>query len=231
MNIIDIIIIAVIAVSVLYGMYRGFISSVLGIASVILSVFIATTMSGQVADTLKKNETLIRTLTYYTDAGSRIRNNDVSDLPASSLTQPMLDGLLNEVRLPDSFRSVFVEEIRKAAAEKTQKVSEILSRTIVNVSISILSFLITFLIAFLISTLLVHMIAYVFEFPVLRHLDALVGGVFGGIRGILLVFILFALVPLVMAVVPVEAVGKVISESKLAPMFDSKIIFMILNRL
>ena len=217
MNIIDIIIIAVIAVSVLYGMYRGFISSVLGIASVILSVFIATTMSGQVADTLKKNETLIRTLTYYTDAGSRIRNNDVSDLPASSLTQPMLDGLLNEVRLPDSFRSVFVEEIRKAAAEKTQKVSEILSRTIVNVSISILSFLITFLIAF--------------EFPVLRHLDALVGGVFGGIRGILLVFILFALVPLVMAVVPVEAVGKVISESKLAPMFDSKIIFMILNRL
>ena len=100
-----------------------------------------------------------------------------------------------------------------------------------NVSISILSFLITFLIAFLISTLLVHMIAYVFEFPVLRHLDALVGGVFGGIRGILLVFILFALVPLVMAVVPVEAVGKVISESKLAPMFDSKIIFMILNRL
>ena len=183
------------------------------------------------ADTLKKNETLIRTLTYYTDAGSRIRNNDVSDLPASSLTQSMLDGLLNEVRLPDSFRSVFVEEIRKAAAEKTQKVSEILSRTIVNVSISILSFLITFLIAFLISTLLVHMIAYVFEFPVLRHLDALVGGVFGGIRGILLVFILFALVPLVMAVVPVEAVGKVISESKLAPMFDSKIIFMILNRL
>ena len=83
MNIIDIIIIAVIAVSVLYGMYRGFISSVLGIASVILSVFIATTMSGQVADTLRQNETLIRTLTYYTDAGSRIRNNDVSDLPAS----------------------------------------------------------------------------------------------------------------------------------------------------
>ena len=75
------------------------------------------------------------------------------------------------------------------------------------------------------------MIAYVFEFPVLRHLDALVGGIFGGIRGILLVFILFALVPLVMAVVPVEAVGTVISESKLAPMFDSKIIFMILNRL
>ncbi|MBQ9010963.1 MAG: CvpA family protein [Clostridia bacterium] len=231
MNIIDIIIIAVIAISVLYGMYRGFISSILGIISVILSVFIASTMSGQVADTLKKNETLVRTLTYYTDAGSRIRNSEYSDLPAGSLSQSMLDNLLGQVSLPDSFRTVFVEEIRKAAAEKTQKVSEVLSRTIVNVSISILSFLITFLVAFLLSNLVVHMIAYVFEFPVLRHLDALAGGIFGGIRGILLIFILFALVPLIMAVVPVDAVGKVISESKLAPLFDSKIIFMILNRL
>ncbi len=231
MNIIDIIIIAVIAVSVLYGMYRGFISSVLGIASVIVSIFIASSLSGQVADGLRQNETLIRTLTYYTDAGSRIRNNEFSDLPAGSLTQPMIDNILSQISLPDSFRTVFLEEIRKTAAETTQNVSAVLSRTIVNVSISIISFLITFLIAFLLSTLLVHMIAYVFEFPVLRHLDALAGGIFGGIRGILLIFILFALVPLVMAVVPVDAVGKVISESKLAPMFDSRIIFMILNRL
>ncbi|MBQ8094701.1 MAG: CvpA family protein [Clostridia bacterium] len=231
MNIIDIIILIILGVSVLYGMHRGFISSVLGIAAVIVSVALSLMLSGQVADQLRKNETLVNTLMYYTDASSRIKNMDLSGITAGSVSSSVLDNLLTQINLPESFKTVFLDEIRSAALSKTQTVASVLSHTIVDVSISILSFLITFLVIFLLATFLVHMIAYVFEFPVLRHMDALVGGIFGGIRGILIVFILFALVPLVMAVVPIDEVGQVISESKLAPMFDSKIIFMILNRI
>ncbi|MBQ7487422.1 MAG: CvpA family protein [Clostridia bacterium] len=231
MNIIDIIIIAIIGISVLYGLHRGFISSVLGIAAVILSIGAAMMFSGQVADQLKQNETLVSTLTYYTDASSRIKNSDLSGITTNNVNPTMLDNLLTQINLPESFKSVFMDEIRNAASAKVQTLSQVLSSTIVDVSISIISFLITFLIAFLLATFLVHMISYVFELPVLRHMDALVGGVFGGIRGILIIFILFSLVPLVMAAVPIDEVGTVINGSKLAPLFDSKIIFMILNRI
>ena len=35
----------------------------------------------------------------------------------------------------------------------------------------------------------INLIHYVFELPVLRHLDSLIGGLFGFVRGVLLVFI------------------------------------------
>ena len=86
-----------------------------------------------------------------------------------------------------------------------------------------------FRIAAVVLTLLIHMICYVFELPVLRHLDALAGGLFGLVRGALLVFIFFALVPIVLAVAPIEQLQTLIDGSRLAPMFDSGIILSILR--
>ena len=101
---------------------------------------------------------------------------------------------------------------------------------IVSVSLSILSFLICFLIAYVVITFVIHLIQYVFELPVLRHLDALIGGAFGLMRGVLLLFIFFALVPIVLAVAPVEMISDLIEASKLAPMFDSQLILSILRQ-
>ena len=80
MNIIDIVILAVLAVSVVYGLYRGFISGVLSVAALIGSAALAFACSGQLAAWLNGNQTLVDTLIYYTDAGSRIKNLDLSPL-------------------------------------------------------------------------------------------------------------------------------------------------------
>ena len=80
-------------------------------------------------------------------------------------------------------------------------------------------------------TFVIHLIQYVFELPVLRHLDALMGGLFGLVRGTLLLFILFALVPIVLAVAPVEPLQMLLDQSRLAPLFDSRIILSILGGL
>ena len=63
----------------------------------------------------------------------------------------------------------------------------------------------------------------------LRHLDALMGGVFGLARGVLLLFIFCALVPIIQAVVPVQQLTDVFTASRLAPLFDSKLILSILG--
>ena len=227
MNIIDILILAVLAVSVIYGMHRGFISGVLSLAALIGAAALSFAMSGQLAAWLKGNQTLVDTLMYYTDAGSRVSSLDLSLMSVSQVTESALAQILSSANLPAAYESAFITGI--SAAPGSMSISELLSQTIVSVSISILSFLICFFVSYIVATFVIHLISYVFELPVLRHLDALIGGVFGLVRGVLLLFILFALVPIVLAVAPVPQIEELIAASRMAPMFDSQLILSILR--
>jgi len=232
MNIIDILILIIIGVSVIFGMHRGFISGVLSMAALIGAALLAFMTSGDLAAWLKGNETLVETLMYYTDAGSRVSNLDLSLMSISQVSSSSLAQILSSANLPAAFESAFITAVENASASMTagaMTIAELLSQTIVNVSISILSFLICFFLAYVVATFVIHLVNYVFELPVLRHLDALIGGIFGLARGVLLVFILFALIPIVLAVAPVEMIEEIIAASKLAPMFDSQLILSILR--
>jgi len=226
-NVVDWIIIAAIAVSVIYGLHRGFINGVLSVAALVASAMLSFALCPDLAAWLQQNKTLVDTLIYYTDAGSRISNLDLSLLPVSQVTENVLSQILMSANLPAAFESAFIS--RFAGAAQSTNIAQLLSQTIVSVSLSILSFLICFLLSYVVCTFIIHLISYVFELPVLRHLDALVGGVFGLLRGVMLVFIFFALVPIVLAVVPVDFVSETIAASQLAPYFDSRIIMTILR--
>ena len=228
MNIIDILILVVLGVSVVFGMYRGFISGVLSVAALIGAAALAFMLSGDLAAWLKGNETLVETLMYYTDAGSRVSNLDLSLLSVSQISESTLAQILKSANLPAAFESAFLSGITSANGSLT--IAQLLSQTIVNVSISIISFLICFFVCYLAATFVIHLVQYVFELPVLRHLDALIGGMFGFVRGVLLLFILFALVPIVLAIAPVPMIEEMIASSRMAPMFDSQLILSILRQ-
>lgn len=228
MNIIDILILVVLGASVILGMYRGFISGVLSVAALIGSVVLAFMMSGDLAAWLQGNETLVNTLLYYTDAGSRVSNLDLSLLPVSQVSDSALAQILKSANLPAAFESAFISGLTGASGSMT--IAQLLSETIVSVSIMILSFLCCFFVAYVVLSFVINLINYVFELPVLRHLDALIGGLFGLVRGVLLMYILFALVPIVLAVAPVQMITDLIDASRLAPMFDSQIILSIIRQ-
>jgi len=230
MNIIDILILIVLGASVIFGMYRGFISGVLSVAALIGSAALAFMFSGDLAAWLKGNQTLVDTLMYYTDAGSRVSSLDLSLLPVSQVSDSALAQILKSANLPDAFSSALITNIREAGAAASMTIAQMLSETIVSVSISILSFLCCFFVVYLAATFVIHLINYVFELPVLRHLDALIGGAFGLVRGVLLLYILFMLVPIVLAVAPVEQISDLIAASRMAPMFDSQLILSILRQ-
>lgn len=227
MNVIDILILAALAVSVIFGMYRGFISGVLSVAALIGAAAAAFAISPSLATWLQGNETLVNTLMYYTDAGSRIKDLDLSLLTVAQDSQSAVAQIISGAQLPQQFQAAFINAVNTAPGATTM--STLLSQTIVNVSLSILSFLICFLGCYIVASFLIHLICYVFELPVLRHLDALMGGVFGLARGVLLLFIFFALVPIIQAVVPVQQLTDVFTASRLAPLFDSQIILSILG--
>lgn len=226
-NIVDIVILAVIIVSVIYGLHRGFINGVLSVAALVGSVALSFVLCGDLAAWLEQNKTLVDTLVYYTDAGSRISDLELSLLPVSQVTDSTLSQILESANLPSAFAAAFESGV--ASAAQSTNIAQLLSQTIVSVTLAVLSFLICFLVSYVVCTLVIHLVSYVFELPVLRHLDALAGGAFGLVRGVMLVFIFFALVPIVLAIVPVDFLNDLIENSQLAPYFDTQIIMAILR--
>ncbi len=230
MNIVDIIILVIIGVSIILGMHRGFINGVLSMAALILALFISFSVSGEINDRLQENKTLVNTLSYYTDATSKIGDIDLSMTALSDVNQNVITSLLEKVDLPEVIEKIFVGEI-KAVGQRRGTLADLLNRTIVDVTIAIISFLICFFVSYVILLILVHMIVYVFELPILRHFDTLIGGIFGFIRGVLYIFIISTLVPVVMAIAPIPQIQEVYEGSQLMPLFDSSIVMMILNQI
>ena len=88
-------------------------------------------------------------------------------------------------------------------------------------AINVVSFLLMFAVCYVVVLLVVNLLNNVFHFPLLRHLDWFLGGAFGLARGVVVVMLLLGITPLVLSMVPFEAVSDLISTSSLANFFPS----------
>ena len=158
---------------------------------------------------------------HYTDASSRIKDLELALTPVTELTQSALDQVMENANLPSVLESFVRQNVaqRTFASIGSVNISEYLNQTIISVSLNILCFILCFLAAYIVLSLLSHMICYVFRLPVLRHLDALIGGAFGALRGVLIVMVLAAIVPIILTISPIEQVEELINASKLAGFF------------
>ncbi len=83
MNIVDYVIIGIIGISVLFGLYRGFIASVLNMGCGLMSFLASFWVSPKLAAAVQSNQSFLNMLLHYTDASSRI-----GDLEARRFDSP-----------------------------------------------------------------------------------------------------------------------------------------------
>ena len=100
MNIVDIVIIAILGLSVLVGLYRGFISSVASMGGCLLSLGLSFWLSPKVATAIQSNPEILKNLMSYTDAATRLGDQTLANTPVTSLTQGTITEILNKVSLP-----------------------------------------------------------------------------------------------------------------------------------
>ena len=234
MNIVDYVIIGVVAVSVLYGLYRGFVASVLSMGGGLVSFLAAFALYPKLAELIQNNEELQRTLLHYTDASSRIGDLELALTNVVNLGREGIQQVLSNVQLPaplDSILQVNLENLVYGTQGAASTVSDYVSQTILQSSINIICFIVCFAGAYLAFSLLANLIRAVFRFPVLKQADALAGGVFGLLRGVLLCLIVFTLIPLVQTMVPLDVINELLAESQLAPIFmNGNLITAIMNK-
>lgn len=234
MNIVDYVIIGVLGVSVLYGLYRGFVASVLSMGGGLISFLSAFALYPKLAALIQNNEELQRTLLHYTDASSRIGDLELALTNVVNLGREGITQVLSNVQLPaplDSILQVNLENLVYGTQGAASTVSDYVSQTILQSSINIICFIVCFVGVFIAFSLASNLIRAVFRFPVLKQADALAGGVFGLLRGVLLCLIVFTLIPLVQTMVPLDVINQLLEESQLAPIFmNGNLITAIMNK-
>ena len=221
MNIVDYVILGILGVSVLFGIYRGFISSVLNTGGCLISVVASFMLYPRLTEYIASNPELQRTLLTYTDASSRIGDLATSIMNVGNLTAQTIADIVDKTGLPESISEVLRSNLSNQVYGASQSVSSYVSQTVMGASTNILCYIVCFVALYLVISLLLSAIRAIFKLPVLKQLDGLVGGVFGLLRGMILVLVLFALLPLVQTVVPLDTVNEVVSASTLAPLFNN----------
>lgn len=226
MNIVDYVIIGIVAISMIYGIYKGFVKTLLSSACFLLAIFLSFTFAPKLSAILSGNETIASSLANYTDAIARVGDYDLAQTAVNALNESGIDRIIQAVNLPDRLAEILRENLAGSVFENLglSTVNEYVSNTIVTIVLNILCYLVCFFVFRLVLKLLAALIEHIFRLPVLKQMDWLAGGVFGILRGAALVYLLFLLVPLFDTVVNMEAPNP-LTQSVLAPYFQSGALF------
>lgn len=232
MNILDIIIVAIIAISAIYGLYRGFVHSLLSLGASIVSIFASLLFLPGVVKSIFQNPKIVNWLVYFTDSDYLIGNIDMSKMSVLSVDKNYIGQLLDKLKLASPLNSMLESNIKGLAFKSSGALNlgDYVSQTILTVAVNIVSFIAIYFICFIIISVFLNILRIVFSFPLLKQLDGLLGMLMGVMRGIIFVFILFAVVPIIQSTVPLDFLRDAISNSHLAPIFqNSSFIINIMN--
>ena len=223
MNPIDIVILVIMGVSVIYGLYRGFMHTILSVACCLISLFLAFTFGPRLAAYVSGSQGVSSTLATYTDAVARVGDYGLASTPVNQLNDNIITQVLDSVSLPAPIESILrgnlVNQVFSGTGLTT--VNDYVSNTVVAVAVNALCFIACFAVSYMVLSVLVSLIHHVFKLPLLKQLDWLAGGAFGLVRGGLLLYVIFLLVPILSTIIPLDAFNDLVSQSALAPIFQS----------
>lgn len=225
-NLVDVIIIGGLLFSLLAGMHKGFIASGLSIIGFIAACILSVNIFPIIAERIMSNESLMGYIGQYLDADQLFSTatRSMSSMMVSDVRgDQAFTTLLSELKVPDIIKDQFQKNISTGAFSGLglNQVGEYLSQTIITALINVATFAVTFLVVYAAILLFINLLNAVFHFPLLRHLDGLLGGVFGLARGYVVILFILAALPLLESVVQLDMIEELIQQSQFAKYFSS----------
>ena len=210
MIIADLVVVAIIAVFAFIGIKRGFIRSCIGLCSVIISLFISIWAYPIVTDFIN-NTSLNETIASTVELGLEDKSDSASENDDSGIFSILPDSAQDAI---ESGTEVVADSARKATAQ-----------AISTLAINIISILIVFIVVRIIMFLLSLTLGFITKLPVIKSINKLLGAIFGALCGILVVYLLLALLAFTSAINTDNPIGKSVKESYIASqMYDNNFI-------
>ena len=224
MNIIDIFLLLIIAISIVFAIYRGFLASLLGTLACFLSLVFALSAGPRLVSVLEQNQGVTDLLTTYTDADSLLGDATLARTPIMIINADTLENILKSLSLPPVMQDILRRNIQTSAfADRDMStVSQYISATIVTELLGAACFLQCFIAGYLALHILNNLVDHVFYFPVLRHLNGPASALMGLVRGAVIVCAILIVIPLVRTAIPFDLVQQYIDGSRLFPLLYSE---------
>ena len=202
MNLIDIAVIGVLALFILHGIYKGFLPTLLSIGAYILAWLAAIVLLPVGSNSIRGSEKLFNTMLYYTEGSEYVNDVELARKSIDEISTDTLNAVFAKADLPYPMAKNIADNIaRESFAENgITTLGDYLNQTIVIVFINILVFIAMFAIIRIILAFIINGVDYAWTLPKLRVADRAIAGGIGLIRGILAVFLLFMLLPIVLIV-------------------------------
>ncbi|MGN0780237.1 MAG: hypothetical protein ACI4N5_01015 [Christensenellales bacterium] len=202
MNLIDIAVIGVLALFILHGIYKGFLPTLLSIGAYILAWLAAIVMLPVGSNSIRGSEKLFNTMLYYTEGSEYVNDVELARKSIDEISTDTLNAVFAKADLPYPMAKNIADNIaRESFAENgITTLGDYFNQTIVIVFINILVFIAMFAIIRIILAFIINGVDYAWTLPKLRVADRAIAGGIGLIRGILAVFLLFMLLPIVLIV-------------------------------
>jgi len=232
MNVIDLAIILVLGLGFLLGWYKGFLVTVLNIASYFIAWIIALFFYGSLSSFINAKTNLATTLLYYTAGAEKLSDMTVANTNVASLSADRITDIINTSHLPLPIANMIKDNVLNQSflSQGITTLSDYFNQTIINLSLNLISFIIIFLVVRIISMFVIGMLDNVFKLPVLKQADSLIGGAFGVLQGAVIVFIIFSIMPIAMSVLPLDNIYDLMQKSFLGHFFlNFNVIFGVLK--
>ena len=204
---VDLVILLILSIALLAGYYRGVVYSAISLGMSVLSFALAlllcTTLSGMV----QKRQNLYEMMLYYFEGYEYINETSVElvHVSVAQISDRELNLVVKNANMPAPFDQAVTKNVKKQVYERRSiySLGDYFNQTLVDTVLNILSLLVLFLLFRLILGFVLRLIDFgAAGLPRLRRFDPLLSCGIGLLHGILLVFVLFMLVPLMLVVVP-----------------------------
>lgn len=221
MNLIDYAVLLVLALFIAGGYYKGFLFTSISIATFLFSWIIALLFRPLIAASIINNQGLYNMMLYYTEGSEAIGNVEFAKAKLDSLSATQISEIIGNSNLPYPIGKVISKNIAtEVFADKgILTLGDYYNQTMVNVFINIIAFLIMFIIVYVILRFVLNGVDYAARLPRLRRLEPLMACGVGLINGILCIFLIFMLVPIILSVLPFDFVKEYVDNSFFAPFF------------
>ncbi len=212
LNIADIVLIAVIAVFVIVGSYRGLVKTLFGLGSIVLSIILSLTLYPVVSDILAESQV------------GAVVHESVSNL----LGQAQTDNSLPQVSAePDNALPEIVLNTIDNAAEQT---TQALTVTVTDAALNIISMLIVFILVKILLWIVAKILDLATKLPVIHGCNKLLGGVLGCVSGVLIVYLLLGLLTFTTLLNTTTDFGRTVQNSLiLSQMYENNILLYFLQ--
>ena len=221
MNLLDIIILAILAFYLISGMYRGSITSFLGTAGFIAAWFGAIKFYPQVAHMALSNQTLMAVLNQYLEPESFFTSHQIATTSVAEVISGGETAIQSAIAAVSKQLSVisraFEANVRSQVFQNLgiTTLADYLDQTIWQAIFNVAAFLLCFIAMYVLTMLIVNLLDHVISFPLIRGFDWLVGGLLGLVRGVVVCILVLYLLPAVAQIVSPEFAQNLTSTSVL----------------